>query len=303
MRARSLIFLFVALLLAGGSVLLARSWLAAEAAKTAAVVQRPQAPHQSVLVARAQIARGQILKPGQLAWQAWPSGALDPAYIEPAREQAMLASGALHKEGFVGWVARQPIAPGQPVTLDQIVAPGSRSFLAAALRPGMRAVSVRVTATSGISGFVFPGDRVDLLITYPVPSTKNGGYQHKAAETVLRAVRVIAIDQLLEKTKDGRAYLAHTATLEVTPKQSEIIALASQMGRLSLSLRSLASTGKRKRIDSHGTILPVTYTLDSQVSPLLPKPLFADGKSGEAQVTILRGTEISTQALAVKPKS
>src|SRR5437870_872503 len=85
------------------------------------------------------------------------------------------------------------------------------------------AKSVPVTLTSGISGFIFPGDQVDLLITYQVPAQNTagstGGYEHKAAETVLHDVRVIAIDQRLE-SKAGEAVVAHTATMEVTPKQS-----------------------------------------------------------------------------------
>ncbi len=295
MRARSFLLLVVALALAGGSALVARSWLAQQAAKTAARLEQPKTPAKAVLVARGAITRGQILKPSQLTWQNWPSGALDPSYI--LRDTRPASS-------FAGWVARQPIAPGQPVTLTQIVAPGSRGFLAAALHPGMRAVSVRVTATSGISGFVFPGDRVDILITYPVPAGKNGGYQHKASETVLSDVRVIAIDQQLTG-KAGHAYLAHTATLEVTPKQCQIIALASQMGKLSLSLRSLARANKKPKelTDSQSDPLRVTYTLDSQISPLLPKPLSEDGESDNGQITILRGTQISTESVAVKHKS
>jgi pilus assembly protein CpaB len=292
MRARSLALLTVAVVLAFGSAFIARAWLMQQAAKTAAA-PKPKTTAKAVLVAHADISRGKILKPGDLIWQPWPRGSLDSAYI---------VRGTHRASDFNGWVARQPIAPGQPVTLPQIVAPGNRGFLAAALRPGMRAVSVRVTETSGISGFVFPGDRVDLLITYPVPAGKNGGYLHKASETVLRGVRVIAIDQLL-KSKDGHAYVAHTATLEVTPKQSEIIALASQMGQLSLSLRSLAAGGEHDGTDSHGASPRVTYTLDDQVSPLLPKLLFADGKSRDTNVTILRGAQISTETLAAKPKS
>lgn len=295
MRSRSFVLLVVALALASGSALIARAWLSQQAEVHAASVIRPKTPAQAVLVARRAITRGQILKPGQLKWQSWPRGSLDAAYIR---------RGTLAASHFNGWVARHPIAPGQPVTLDQIVSPKDRGFLAAALRPGMRAVSVRVTATSGISGFVFPGDRVDLIITYPVPARKSGGYQHKAAETVLRGVRVIAIDQLLT-SKAGHAYLAHTATLEVTPKESEIIALASQMGKLSLSLRSLARTAqaKKQQTDSHGKMLPVTYTLDSQISPLLPKALVKEGESDGTAITILRGARISTESLAAKPKS
>ena len=109
----------------------------------------------------------------------------------------------------------------------------------------MRAISVPVTVTSGISGFIFPGDRVDLVLSYPVPSPTGSQADEGARitstrrpQTVLRDVRVIGIDQRLDG-KPGEAVVAHTATLEVTPKQGEIIALASEIGKVSLTLRSL----------------------------------------------------------------
>src|SRR5262245_5175194 len=188
MRARTLILFVVAILLAGGTAMLVRSWLAQ---RPVAEAPPPPPPEKSVLVARAAIARGQILKPGDLAWQVWPAAGIDPAYIQMGTKQI---------EDFAGWVARDPLGKGDPVTETRIVSPGSRGFLAAALRPGMRAVSVPVTATSGISGFVFPGDQVDILITHQVQSAggKGNELQHKASETVLRDVRVIAVDQKID---------------------------------------------------------------------------------------------------------
>src|SRR5438045_8981065 len=235
MRARTLLVLFVAVLLAGGTAFLARAWLASQrqqAVAEATPVALPM-PSRSVLIARAGIAPGRILKPEDMVWQPWPDGGIDKAYI---------VIGTRKPEDFAGWVTRQPITAGEPLTEAKMVAPGNRGFLAAVLRPGMRAISVPVTVTTGISGFIFPGDQVDLLITYQVPAQNTagstGGYEHKAAETVLHDVRVIAIDQRLE-SKAGEAVVAHTATMEVTPKQSEIIALAGEIGKLSLSLRSL----------------------------------------------------------------
>jgi len=295
MRPRSLILFTAALALAGGTTLIARGWLAEQAAKAAAIAAPKQAPAKSVLVARKPLARGQILKPRDLSWQVWPNGTLDRAYI---------LAGTRPIGAFAGWVARTPMAPGEPVTEAKIVAPGNRGFLAAVLRPGMRAVSVPITVTSGISGFVFPGDRVDLLITYPVRLKNGRGHPivHKAAETVLSDVRVIAIDQKLV-SKDGEATVAHTATLEVTPKQSEIIAVASQMGKLSLSLRSLVNPGDHRLADSIGGKRQVTYTLDSEISPLIAKPLSSKGNSGDGVVTILRGGQQSAQPVRSQPAS
>src|SRR6266566_610342 len=233
MRPRTLILFLVALMLAGGTAMLLRSWLAQQRTVEAEAAPMPPPPVQkSVLVAHGAIARGQILKPADLGWQLWPDGGIDRAYIQ---------KGTKTIENFAGWVARDPFGPGEPITEGKIVAPGSRGFLAAVLRAGMRAVSVPVTRTSGISGFDFPGDQVDILITQTLPATgKREAVPHKASETVLHDVRVLAVDQKLD-SKGSEAVVAQTATLEVTPKQSEIIAVASEMGKLSLSLRSLAT--------------------------------------------------------------
>ena len=275
MRARTLILFFVALTLAGGTALLVRSYLAqknGEAEQQA--LARPAAPQKFVLVARGAILRGQILKPQDLSWQVWPEGGIDKNYIQVGTRTA---------ESFAGWVARDPFAAGEPISDAKIVSPGSRGFLAAVLRPGMRAISVPVSVTSGISGFVFPGDQVDILITH---RTGHGEGQHEAAETVLQDVRVIGIDQKLD-SKNGEALVAHTATFEVTPKQSEMIAVATEIGKLSLTLRSLASNESEKSAaDSPAADAQQqgTFTLDSEVSQLLPKP----GAAAEG-VTILRG--------------
>ncbi len=183
MRFRTLLLLLVAVGLAGGTAILARAWLAAQRAAEIAEASplALPAPSKSVLIARADVRRGQILKPEDLSWQIWPEGALDKNYV---------VLGTRTPESFAGWVARNPVAAGEPITEAKIIAPGNRGFLAAVLRPGMRAMSVPVTITSGISGFIFPGDQVDLMITHGIPTgTGSAGYEHKAAETVLRDVR------------------------------------------------------------------------------------------------------------------
>lgn len=274
MRIRTLILFVIALSLAGGTAMLVRSLLAQKTAEVeAAPLARAAAPQKSVLVARGAIARGQILKPQDFSWQVWPEGGIDKNYIQ---------AGTRTAEAFTGWVARDPFTPGEPISDAKIVAPGSRGFLAAALAPGMRAVSVPVTATSGISGFVFPGDQVDILITHRLAGSAENS--HEAAETVLHDVRVIAVDQKLE-SKNGEALVAHTATLEVTPKQSEIIAVATEIGKLSLSLRSLATGPGDGQPDGSAGDAHGTYTLDNEVSQLLSKPETA----GPAGVSVLRG--------------
>jgi pilus assembly protein CpaB len=297
MRARTMILFLVAIGLAGGTAILVRSWLAQQRTVEAeAAPMPPPPPQKSVLVAHGAIPRGQILKPTDLAWQTWPDGGLDRAYIQ---------KGAKTIEDLSGWVARDPFGPGEPITEGKVVAPGSRGFLAAVLRPGMRAVSVPVTATSGISGFVFPGDQVDILITHPVQASggKGEGVPHQASETVLHDVRVLAVDQKLD-SKGGEAIVAHTATLEVTPKQSEVIAVASEMGKLSLSLRSLTTPpGEETVADSADNAGSGTFTLDSEVSRLLPKPFTQKDNPGADVVTVLHGTGKSESTTESQPAS
>jgi pilus assembly protein CpaB len=308
MRARTLILLTVALLLAGGTTIMARVWLASQrAAPAEASPLAVTTPSKSVLIARVPIQRGQLLKPEDLAWEQWPEGGIDKSYV---------LLGSKTPDAYAGWVARLPITAGEPLTEAKIVAPGNRGFLAAALRPGMRAVSVPVTRTSGISGFIFPGDQVDLLITYSVQEVQRPGAppiagpaDHKVSETVLRDIRVIAIDQKTD-TKAGETVLAQTATLEVSPKESEIIALASEMGKLTLSLRSLTpAPGEVKEDvdqsfgDSPNTPLTATYTLDADISPLLRNPFKTRTKLDVGQITILRGTANSSESVTTQPKT
>jgi pilus assembly protein CpaB len=283
-------------MLAGGTAMLVRSWLAQHRTEAEAAPMPPPPVQKSVLVARGAIARGQILKPTDLGWQMWPDGGIDRAYIQ---------KGTKNIEDFAGWVARDPFGPGEPITESKIVAPGSRGFLAAVLRPGMRAVSVPVTITSGISGFVFPGDQVDILITHPLPASGGRGesVQRNASETVLHDVRVLAVDQKLE-SKGGEPIVAHTATLEVTPKQSEIIAVASEMGKLSLSLRSLVTPpGEETAADSADKAESGTFTLDSEVSRLLPKAFTQKDNSRADVVTVLRGSSKSETSVESQPAS
>jgi pilus assembly protein CpaB len=313
MRARTLLLLFLAALIAGGTVILARNYLNRQVA-TAIQENAPvpvALPSKSVLVARADLKRGQILRPEDTSWQIWPEGALDKNYVVlggpplPARTP----------ESYAGWVARNPIPAGEPITESRIIAPGNRGFLAAVLRPGMRAISVPVTITSGIAGFIFPGDQVDLMLTFTIPAISLGGdsssassFEHKAVETVLHDIRVVAIDQRLE-SKPGEAVPAHTATFEVTPKQSEVIALASKLGEMFLTLRSLApdpretlvagpanaATASQNSPDS-SIVDSATCTMDSEVNPLLPKVQSGQGACVAAAVTVLRGSASTGQS-------
>ena len=300
MRIRTLVLFVIALLLAGGTAILVRSWLAQRPVVAAAAPAAAPAPQKSILVARVAISRGQILKPSDLSAQPWPAASITGDY---------LVAGSGPDKSVVGAVAREPIAPGEPIIKTKIVVPGDRGFLAAVLQPGMRAVSVPVDATTDVSGFVFAGDRVDILITLPVPQDGPNGnaYQHKAAETVLHDVRVIAIDQRLDN-KDGQAVVARNVTFEVTPKQSEVIAVAAEIGKLSLSLRSLATVKNQNPVvaaaaDSRDGPHRGDFTLDSEVSQLLPKAFTTKQNPNDGMVTILRGNGNNATSVSSQPAS
>jgi pilus assembly protein CpaB len=274
MNSKRMAFLLLAVLVAGATAFLARAWLEAERAAIvaqAASQQRPvtQAkPAIQVLVARNAVRTGQIIKPDDLRWQPWPQGALPASYIVEGRRPIA---------DFVGAVARSSFHVGEPIVEIEIVMPGSRGFLAAVLRSGMRAVSVPATATSAVSGFIYAGDRVDVLLTHVLTSPTG---QHSATETILRNARVIAMDQKLDFAPGDKPDIAKTATLELTPKQTEIVTLAVKMGELSLVLRSLQDPDEGERdqaaADEHSAELGYSYTQDSQVSRLIKSPTAAE---------------------------
>ena len=297
MNSKRIIFLLLAVVVAGATAFLARAWLQSERAAIAAQMggQRPVAkPAMQVLVARNAIHTGQLVKPDDLRWQPWPQSNLPPSYI---------VEGKRPITDFVGAVARKQFHVGEPIVETDIVMPGSRGFLAAVLRPGLRAVSVPATATSTVSGFIYAGDRVDVLLTHVLVAVDGKGEQHTATETILRNARVIAMDQKLDFTPGDKPDVAKTATLELTAKQTEIVTLAVKMGDLSLVLRSLQDPADEERDAASGedatAELGDSYTNDSQVSRLIkdPNPAPKPPDALKPSVFVLRGNRGTKQEL------
>jgi len=158
---------------------------------------------------------------------------------------------------LIGTVVRNPITAGQPITQGALVGPQDRGFLAAALGPGMRAVTVPVSATSGVAGFVFPGDRVDMVLTQEVQGGGDGPAL-KVSETIVRNLRVLATDQRVDSKDETGATVVktfNTVTVEATPRLAEKIAVAQSLGTLSLSLRSIAdNTAELERAVANGEV-------------------------------------------------
>ena len=203
----------------------------ADQANAAPVV--PMGP--KVLVARKALPVGTIIDAESLAFQAWPKELVQNAYYTEGSPDADMSK-------LIGTVVRNPVTAGQPLTHGALVGPNDRGFLAAALGPGMRAVTVPVSATSGVAGFVFPGDRVDMVLTQEVVGGGDGP-PLKVSETIVRNLRVLATDQRIDgKNEEGKTEVKTfaTVTFEATPRIAEKIAVAQSMGTLSLALRSIA---------------------------------------------------------------
>src|SRR3954452_13499606 len=234
MDVKKIVLLVGALLIAAVTAVMAKNMFSgASAPEAQAGPVVPAGPE--VLVATRTLPVGTIVDAESFRYQPWPQGLVQPAYfIRGARGG--------DPQGLMGTVVRNEITAGQPLTDGAIVKPGERGFLAAALGPGMRAVTVPVSATSGVAGFVFPGDRVDLVLTQEV-SGGGDGPPLKASETIIRNLRVLATDQRMDaKGEDGKPVVQRisTVTLEATPKIAEKIAVAQTIGALSLSLRSIS---------------------------------------------------------------
>jgi pilus assembly protein CpaB len=234
MDVKKIVLLIGALIIAGATAMMAKSMFSGAAAPQA--VARPVVPQgPEVLVATRHLPVGTIIDAEAFRYQIWPQGLVQPAYY-------IRGQRGINPRDLVGTVVRSEITAGQPVTQGALVRPGERGFLAAALGPGMRAVTVGVSPTSGVGGFVFPGDRVDIVLTHEVEGNDDND-SLRVSETIIRNVRVLATDQRINaRDAEGNqvAQAFTTVTLEATPRIAERIAVAGSIGQLSLSLRSLA---------------------------------------------------------------
>lgn len=262
MNPRTILFAVIALTMAGATAFLIQGWMRSQVRQAPVAEKRkPVEVKTEILVARKSMPAGHLVKPDDLEWRQWPKKGVAKSYVVKDK-----GKGGIND--FVGAVVRYGVSVGEPISQGRVAKPGDRGFMAAVLSPGMRAVSVPVNATSGIAGFIFPGDRVDMILSHNV---KGGDDVARVSETILTNIRVLAVDQ---KTDDqqSKPAVAKTATLEVTPKQVEMIAVAVQIGRISFSLRSLAAKDGAKKGASAPTARGArgrTYTRDREVSRLI----------------------------------
>ena len=232
------------------------------AAPSAMAAPTSNKPMTQVLVAKHDLAIGARLTGEDVTWQAWPTEAVNAAFITngaalpkpegAAKAKAAVANAATDMIGGVdpakaveGAIVRDPILTGEPITPRKIVRGGDGGYLSVVLSPGKRAMSVPVTSETAVGGFILPGDRVDVLQTRDAPSRNEDGGSGKMtiAETILQNVRVLALDQSTAAEKDAKSIVAATATIEVSPVDAEALTRAKAGGPVTLALRAYTDLG------------------------------------------------------------
>ncbi len=252
MDTRKIMLIVGALIIAIGAAFGVNQMMRGSSAPTARAAAAPEINGPMILVATRQLPTGTIIGPDSFRYQPWPKELVEKAYFLKDKTDV---------NTLVGTVVRYPITAGQPLTQGSLVHPDDRGFLAAALAPGMRAVTVKVSQEQGVAGFVFPGDRVDVLLAQTIAVKEGSSYpddQLYTAETIVRNVRVLATDQRYDAEDETGKTPVRTfgsVTLEATPDIAERIAVAENMGKLSLALRPLAeNTGELEAAIASGEV-------------------------------------------------
>ena len=238
MATSRVIILGVAVAAAGGAGYVAKNMAAAPPAQVI-VDSGPQEPAiqlADVLVLRKDVPMGGIVGDA-IGWQAWPQDAVSDGFILKSSEPEAA-------EQLKDSIARVSMLSGEPLRRAKLIG-GGQSFMSSILPSGMRAVATQIAADTSAGGFILPNDFVDVIMTRRnTTGTSGEGF---ITETILKNIRVLAIDQAIQEDEDGRKVkVGETATLELTPQQAEIITVAQQMAdRLTLALRSVTDTQEK----------------------------------------------------------
>jgi pilus assembly protein CpaB len=232
MKRARLIVLAIAFAAAGGAALIAKRLSAPPPAERVEVETR--VGMVDVLVASKEIRLGDSVGSGDLKWQAWPKNAVSQGYVTREKEAKAIAS-------LSGSIARAPFLEGEPIKEQKLIKASEGGVMAAILDKGMRAISTPIREETAAGGFILPNDRVDVIVSRRVRTARS---EEHVSDTVLRNVRVLAIGQTIEQKGSDKVVNGKTATLELSPRQAETLALARSMGEISLSLRSLADVNQ-----------------------------------------------------------
>ncbi|ANT50041.1 Flp pilus assembly protein CpaB [Mesorhizobium amorphae] len=227
MRANTLIMIILAGVFGVLAVVLANIWLAGQ---RSAMAEANGVQRDTVVVAAVALKFGDTLSADKLREIAWPAGAVPTGAFKTTKE-------ALAGEGTKQ--ALQAIGANEPILTTKITGPGQRATLSAVLGEGMKAVSIRVNDVLGVAGFVFPGDRVDVLLTRTARG--DGGVDQSFVDVLLQSMKVLAVDQVADESKDSPT-VVKSVTLEASTKDAQKLTLAADAGQLSLALRQAAAS-------------------------------------------------------------
>ncbi len=262
MKRARLIVLVVALAAGGVAAMLARGLNRAPEPPKAPPPPPPLATVE-VLIAKSDLDTGQVVGAHDVGWQTWPAAAGSNFIRKTDRPEAI--------KDFVGAIVRTPVAAGEPIRDSKVVASKAGGFMAAVLPRGMRAIAMDVAPDTDAGGFILPNDHVDVLLTHrDKAAEKLSGVEKYVSETILRNVRVLAVDQVLGEKDGQKVVIGKTATLELDPHQAETLALARQTGTLSLILRSLLNSrsptpeGGEAKEEAKTTVSTVRYGVTTQ---------------------------------------
>ena len=213
-------------------------------------IQTKEVSEVKVLVARRDMAIGDRLATSDFEWAPWPEMSIVKGYLTEADNSDAI-------ERMAGAIVRIPIYNREPILPQKLVLADDSSLMAALLSPGMRAISVEISTESASGGFILPNDKVDVILTHEVQvQTDQMVMERPISTTIIKNVRVLAIDQVFKPDENGKpSQIGNTATLEVSDKEAELVALSQRMGTLSLSLRPWSDAGEAMARDSRTDML------------------------------------------------
>jgi pilus assembly protein CpaB len=232
MKPARVIVLLIALAAGGVAAFLASRSDQPPAPEPAAPVA--QLETTEILIANSEIGMGTAVKPEDLRWQTWPAAAASANFVRKSDRPDAITE-------LTGAIARVPFSDGEPIRDAKLIRANGSGYMAAILPTGMRAASIDISVDTGAGGFILPNDHVDVILSRRDRDAEsiNGGVEAHISETIMSNVRVLAIDQTVEEKNGQKVITGKTATLEVTQRQAERLALAHELGTMSLSLRSL----------------------------------------------------------------
>jgi pilus assembly protein CpaB len=198
-----------------------------------------KAPTDEVLVASRDLSYGAAITDADVNWLEWPKDAVPRGVIRKSESPNA-------KDEVRALYVRSPISNGEPIRHERLIKGSAAGLMSTLLSPGKRAVAIDVTLNNTAGGFILPNDHVDVIRTYrDAEQTKERGVDVVASEVLLSNVRVLAMGQTVE-TKNGEAVVTGaTATLELEPRQAEMVILGQRTGQLALALRALVDANPK----------------------------------------------------------